>query len=98
MHCSNNHEKVHMTTETNNEIIEQAAQTEAPVAKPTMTESLTRTFDFSVSTAQVDAAADKRLKQMAKSVKVAGFRPGHVPMARVKQMYGQQAKWEALEW
>ena len=85
-----------MTTETNNEIIEQAAQTEAPVAKPTMTESLTRTFDFTVSTAQVDAAADKRLKQMAKTVKVAGFRPGHVPMARVKQMYGQQAKWEAL--
>ena len=85
-----------MTTETNNEIIEQAAQTEAPAAKPTMTESLTRTFDFTVSTAQVDAAADKRLKQMAKTVKVAGFRPGHVPMARVKQMYGQQAKWEAL--
>ena len=49
-----------MTTETNNEIIEQAAQTEAPAAKPTMTESLTRTFDFTVSTAQVDAAADKR--------------------------------------
>jgi trigger factor len=85
-----------MTTETNNDIIEQAAQTEAPAVKPKMTESLTRTFDFTVSTAQVEAATDKRLKQMAKTVKVAGFRPGHVPMARVKQMYGQQANWEAL--
>ena len=52
--------------------------------------------EFALTVAQVDAAADKRLKQMAKTVKVAGFRPGHVPMARVKQMYGQQANWEAL--
>ncbi len=85
-----------MTTETNNEVVEQATDTQAPAAAPTMTESLTRTLDFTVGTAQVDAAADKRLKQMAKTVKIAGFRPGHVPMARVQQMYGQQARWEAL--
>ena len=85
-----------MTTETNNEVIEQTEQAAAPAEKPTMTPSLTRTVEFALTTAQVDAAADKRLKQMAKTVKIAGFRPGHVPMSRVKQMYGSQAKWEAL--
>ena len=86
-----------MTTETNNEVIEQTEQAvAAPAEKPTMTPSLTRTVEFALTVAQVDAAADKRLKQMAKSVKIAGFRPGHVPMSRVKQMYGSQAKWEAL--
>ena len=86
-----------MTTETNNEVIEQTeTAAAAPAEKPSMTPSLTRTVEFALSVAQVDAAADKRLKQMAKSVKIAGFRPGHVPMSRVKQMYGSQAKWEAL--
>ncbi len=86
-----------MTTETNNEVIEQTeTDAAAPAEKPSMTPSLTRTVEFALSVAQVDAAADKRLKQMAKSVKIAGFRPGHVPMSRVKQMYGSQAKWEAL--
>ena len=81
-----------MTTETNNEVIEQTEQAvAAPAEKPTMTPSLTRTVEFALTVAQVDAAADKRLKQMAKSVKIAGFRPGHVPMSRVKQMYGSQA-------
>ena len=86
-----------MTTETNNEVIEQTEPAAAPaVEKPSMTPSLTRTVEFALTVAQVDAAADKRLKQMAKTVKIAGFRPGHVPMSRVKQMYGSQAKWEAL--
>lgn len=91
-----------MTTETNNDVIEQntpeAVQgAEATTtAAPTMTESLTRSFDFTVSTESVDKAAEKVLKKMSKTVKIPGFRPGHVPMARVQQMYGQQAKWEAL--
>ena len=86
-----------MTTETNNEVIEQTEPAAAPaVEKPSMTPSLSRTVEFALTVAQVDAAADKRLKQMAKTVKIAGFRPGHVPMSRVKQMYGSQAKWEAL--
>ena len=86
-----------MTTETNNEVIEQTEPVATPAAeKPSMTPSLTRTVEFSVSTADVDAATEKRLKQMSKNVKIAGFRPGHVPMSRVKQMYGSQARWEAL--
>ena len=63
---------------------------------PTMTPSLTRTIELAVSTAQIDAAAEKRLQKMAKTVKVDGFRPGKVPMAKVKQMYSNQASWEAL--
>jgi trigger factor len=63
---------------------------------PTMTPSLTRTIELAVTTAQIDAAAEKRLQKMAKTVKVDGFRPGKVPMAKVKQMYSNQAGWEAL--
>ncbi|WP_133618883.1 trigger factor [Hydromonas duriensis] len=61
-----------------------------------MTPSLTRSFDIVVSTASIDAATEKRLQKIAKTVKIDGFRPGKVPMSRVKQMYGQQASWEAL--
>ncbi|MGL4766733.1 MAG: trigger factor [Formosimonas sp.] len=61
-----------------------------------MTASLTRSINLVVTTAQIDAATNKRLQQMKKTVKIDGFRPGKVPLAKVKQMYGGQASWEAL--
>lgn len=87
-----------MTTEAQ-EILneEQTATPEAAVeAAPAMTPSLTRSFDIVITTAAVDAATEKRLQKMAKTVKIDGFRPGKVPLSRVKQMYGSQASWEAL--
>ena len=60
------------------------------------TSSLTRTMNIVVAKSAIDAATDKRLQRMAKTVKVDGFRPGKVPLAKVKQMYGGQASWEAL--
>jgi trigger factor len=60
------------------------------------TSSLTRTMDIVVTKSAIDAATEKRLQRMAKTVKVDGFRQGKVPLAKVKQMYGGQASWEAL--
>ena len=77
-----------MTTET-----QTAAET---TEQPTMTASLTRSVNLAITTAQIDAATTKRLQQMSKTVKIDGFRPGKVPVAKVKQMYGSQASWEAL--
>lgn len=71
-------------------------ETQATTEQPTMTASLTRTINLAVTTAQIDAATTKRLQQMSKTVKVDGFRPGKVPVAKIKQMYGSQASWEAL--
>ncbi|MFZ1892215.1 MAG: trigger factor [Formosimonas sp.] len=73
-----------MTTET---------QTEVQTAT---TSSLTRTLTLTVTQAAINAATEKRLQRMSKTVKVDGFRPGKVPLAKVKQMYGSQASWEAL--
>lgn len=73
-----------MTTET---------QTEVQTATAS---SLTRTVSLTVTQAAINAATEKRLQRMSKTVKVDGFRPGKVPLAKVKQMYGSQASWEAL--
>lgn len=90
-----------MTTETqevlNDTPATEAAPVTAPVSDvPAMTPSLTRKLELIITSAQVDAATAKRLQKMAKTVKVDGFRPGKVPAAKVAQMYGSQASWEAL--
>ena len=80
-----------MTTET-----QTATEQSGTAATPAMTASLMRSVNLAVTTAQIDAATTKRLQQMSKTVKIDGFRPGKVPVAKVKQMYGGQASWEAL--
>ncbi len=80
-----------MTTET-----QTATEQSGTAATPAMTASLMRSVNLAVTTAQIDAATTKRLQQMSKTVKIDGFRPGKVPVAKVKQMYGDQASWEAL--
>ncbi len=45
---------------------------------------------------EVEQAAQKRLVKIGKTVKMAGFRPGKVPMKVVAQTYGPQAKSEAI--
>lgn len=46
--------------------------------------------------AEVEQAAQKRLVRISKTVKMAGFRPGKVPMKVVAQSYGFQARSEAI--
>ncbi len=57
---------------------------------------LERRIDVVVALADVEKEVDKRLKQMSKTVKMAGFRPGKVPFKMVAQSYGDQARSDAI--
>ncbi|OHC66932.1 MAG: trigger factor [Rhodocyclales bacterium GWA2_65_19] len=58
--------------------------------------ALERRIDMTVAMADIDKDVEQRLKRMSRSVKVAGFRPGKVPMKMVAQQYGSQARSEAI--
>ncbi|GAB2181451.1 trigger factor [Denitratisoma sp. agr-D3] len=60
------------------------------------TSPLERRIDMTVAMAAIEADVEKRLKQMSKTVKMAGFRPGKVPFKLVAQNYGYQARSEAI--
>lgn len=58
--------------------------------------SLERRIDMSVPLAEIDKEVEQRLRHLSKTMKVAGFRPGKVPMKMVAQQYGDQARSEAI--
>jgi trigger factor len=57
---------------------------------------LQRRMTVTVPFEQLDAAFDKRIMELSKTVKVKGFRPGNVPLGHIKQLYGNAARQEAL--
>lgn len=57
---------------------------------------LERRIDMTVALADIEKDVDQRLRQMSRSVKMAGFRPGKVPLKMVQQHYGSQARSEAV--
>lgn len=57
---------------------------------------LERKMVVSVPTEELDQKIHKRLVELAPKVKVAGFRPGKVPIDRVRRMYGESVRNEAL--
>ena len=58
--------------------------------------ALERRIDMAVPMADIEKEVDARLKRMARSVKLPGFRPGKVPLKIVAQNYGLQARSEAI--
>ncbi len=58
--------------------------------------ALERRIDMTVSVADIDRDVEVRLKKLSRTVKMAGFRPGKVPMKIVAQQYGSQARSEAI--
>jgi trigger factor len=58
--------------------------------------SLERRIELTVTMAEVEQEAQKRLAKISKTVKMSGFRPGKVPMKVVAQNYGGQARSEAI--
>src|SRR5882672_8355279 len=58
--------------------------------------ALERRLSMSVPVQDVDRQVDDRLKKLARNVKMAGFRPGKVPMKMVVQQYGPQVRSEVL--
>lgn len=57
---------------------------------------LERRLTMAVPVAKIDQQVDERLKRLARTVKMAGFRPGKVPMKLVAQQYGPQVRSEVI--
>jgi trigger factor len=60
-------------------------------------EGLERRMTVDLSVGQFEAEVDKRLRQVARNVRIAGFRPGKVPLKILRQRYGGQVSGEAFE-
>ncbi len=63
----------------------------------TKSEGLTRQFAVTVPAEEIDSEVAKRLDEIAKTVKMPGFRPGKVPVGLVKKQYGRSVIGEVLE-
>ena len=57
---------------------------------------LERKLDFSFPSAEIETQVETKLKQIARTAKVAGFRPGKVPMKIVARQYGGQVRQEVM--
>jgi trigger factor len=57
---------------------------------------LSRRLNVAVPLQQIEGEVDKRLARLARTVKVPGFRPGHVPMKMVAQQYGPQVRSDVI--
>jgi hypothetical protein len=58
--------------------------------------TLERNLTVSVPVEEIEAEITSRLKQLARTVKMQGFRPGHVPLKMVERHYGPQVRQEVL--
>ena len=63
----------------------------------TQAEGLKRAFRVVVPATELDAKAAARLSDLKDKVKLNGFRPGKVPMAHLKRMYGKSVMAEVIE-
>jgi trigger factor len=63
----------------------------------TLSEGLKREFKVVVPAAELDAKVNTRLDEMKDRVRINGFRPGKVPVAHLKRMYGRSAMAEVIE-
>ncbi len=63
----------------------------------TQSEGLQRTFEITVPAGDIQSRVDSKLAELAKTVNLPGFRPGKVPVALMKQRYGQSVMGEVLE-
>ncbi len=65
--------------------------------KQTKSENLKREYTIIVPAASVEKQRDAKLKEIGKTVKMPGFRPGKVPMDLVKKQHGTRVMGEVLE-
>lgn len=59
-------------------------------------EGLQRKMTVQVPAEKIAGAIDQKLKQLSKTVKLDGFRPGKVPVSVVKQKFGAQIRQEVM--
>ena len=60
-------------------------------------EGLKREYTVKVEAAVIATKVEEQLGEIAKEAKIAGFRPGHVPVKIIKQRYGKSVMGEVLE-
>jgi len=58
--------------------------------------SLERRLNISLPSAEIDGEIQSRLKRLARTVKMHGFRPGKVPLKVIAQQYSDQVRREVL--
>ena len=61
------------------------------------TEKLGREIIVKVPASNVDNKVNERLKEMAKTMKISGFRQGKVPISTLKMRYGDDVRLEIIE-
>lgn len=59
-------------------------------------EKLERKITLSLPLAAIQSEVEARLKKVARTVKMDGFRPGKVPMGVVAQRYGYSVQYEVM--
>jgi trigger factor len=60
-------------------------------------EGLSRSYGVSVPAAELGAALDARIAEILPTLQLKGFRPGKVPKAHVKKLYGKALMGEVIE-
>ncbi len=63
----------------------------------TLAEGLKHEFQISVPAADIEAKADAQLADLKGKVRLNGFRPGKVPTAHLKKLYGRSVMAETVE-
>ena len=57
---------------------------------------LERRLNVAVPVTEIEGEVKKRLSRLAKTAKIAGFRPGHVPLKMIAQQYGPQVRSDVI--
>jgi trigger factor len=60
-------------------------------------EGLSRSYGVTVPAAELGAALDVRIAEILPTLKLKGFRPGKVPQAHVRRLYGKSLMGEVIE-
>src|SRR5512142_320596 len=63
----------------------------------TLSEGLKREYKVVVPASELASKVDARLDQLKTQVRINGFRPGKVPVAHLKRMYGRATMAEVIE-
>ena len=65
--------------------------------KETVADGLKHEFLVSIAAAEIDAKVDARLADLKDKVRINGFRPGKVPLAHLKKVYGRSVAAETVD-
>lgn len=63
----------------------------------TLSDGLRREYRVLIPAGELDSKVNERLSEMKDRVRINGFRPGKVPVAHLKRVYGRAAMAEAIE-